>query len=427
MARTDVHGYQVHGRECGRKAAMESFLRAAPGRAALAGIPDLGKRLSPVDARLKSPAMKPLLSALFAILVSFYSTSAAETFPTLPLGSNAPDFNLPGVDGRNWSLKDFEDAKILVIVFTCNHCPTAQYYEERIKRIAADYKGKGVAFATIMPNDPKAVRLDELGWTDLGDSFDEMKIRARDRHFNFPYLYDGDTESVAHAYGPSATPHVFVFDAVRKLRYVGAIDNSERIEHVTKHYLREALEALLADKEPPVTQTKVVGCSIKWSGKEASAQAYLNRLAAEPVSVSDADTNLLRALRKNDSGKFRVVTFWATWCAPCVAEFSEFVTIHRMYRHRDFELVTVSMNRPDEMPTVLAFLKKQQASNRNLIFASADRDALINAFDPDWSGAVPYTVLIDPEGKIIYRETGSIGSLALKRAIQQALNERKPW
>ena len=117
MARTDVHGYQVHGRECGRKAAMESFLRAAPGRAALAGIPDLGKRLSPVDARLKSPAMKPLLSALFAILVSFYSTSAAETFPTLPLGSNAPDFNLPGVDGRNWSLKDFEDAKILVIVF----------------------------------------------------------------------------------------------------------------------------------------------------------------------------------------------------------------------------------------------------------------------------------------------------------------------
>jgi peroxiredoxin len=371
--------------------------------------------------------MKPLLSALFAILASFYSVTAAEVFPTLPLGTNAPDFNLPGVDGRNWSLNDFEDAKILVVIFTCNHCPTAQYYEERIKQIAKDYRGKGVAMVAIMPNDPKAVRLDELGWTDLGDSFDEMKIRARDRQFNFPYLYDGDTESVAHAYGPAATPHVFVLDAARKLRYAGAIDNSERIEHVTKHYLREALDALLAGKEPPVTQTKVVGCSIKWSGKETSAQAYLNRLTAEPVSVSDADTNVLQGLRKNDSGKFRVVTFWATWCAPCVAEFSEFVTINRMYRHRDFELVAVSLNQPDEKPTVLAFLKKQQASNRNLIFASTDRDALINAFDPDWSGAVPYTVLISPEGKIIYRETDSIDALALRRAIQQALNERKPW
>jgi peroxiredoxin len=371
--------------------------------------------------------MNPFILVLSAILATFYSVSAAETFPTLLPGSTAPDFNLPGVDGHNWTLKDFADAKILVVVFTCDHCPTAQYYEERIKQIAADYKDKGVALVAIMPNDPKAVRFDELGWTDLGDSFDEMKIRAHDHQFNFPYLYDGDTESVAHAYGPVATPHVFVFDAARKLRYAGAIDNSERIQHVTKHYLRDALDSLLAGKEPPATQTKVVGCSIKWSGKEASAQAYLRQLAAEPVSVLPADTNVLQALRRNDSGKFRVVNFWATWCAPCVAEFSEFVTINRMYRHRDFELVTVSLNEPDEQKPVLDFLKKQQASTRNYIFASADRDALINAFDPNWSGVVPYTVLINPEGKIIYSEIGSIDSLALKRAIQQAMNERKPW
>ena len=372
--------------------------------------------------------MNRLLSVLFATAAVFYSALGAGTsFPTLPLGSNAPDFNLPGVDDRNWSLKDFADAKILVVVFTCNHCPTAQYYEERIKQIASDYKTKGVAVVAIMPNDPKSVRIDELGWSDSGDSFDEMKIRAKDRQFNFPYLYDGDTESVAHAYGPAATPHVFVFDAGRKLRYVGAIDNAERIQHVTKQYLRDALDALLDGKEPPVGQSKVVGCSIKWSGKEASAQAYLNKLAAEPVSVSLADTNVLQALRKNDSGKFRLVNFWATWCAPCLVEFPEFVTINRMYRNREFELVTVSMNQPDEQNSVLEFLKKQQASSRNLIFASADREALINAFDPDWSGTAPYTVLISPEGKIIYSEVGSVDSLALKRAIQKAMNERKPW
>jgi peroxiredoxin len=376
---------------------------------------------------LKWLVMKLFVSTLSVLLATFCNVLAADTFPTLPLGSTAPDFNLPGVDGRNWSLKNFADAKILVVVFTCDHCPTAQYYEERIKQIVTDYNDKGVALVAIMPNDPKAVRLDEMGWTDLGDSLDEMKIRARDNHFNFPYLYDGDTESVAHAYGPVATPHVFVFDVTRKLRYEGAIDNSERIQHVTKHYLRDALDALLAGKEPPVAQTKVVGCSIKWSGKEASTQAYLKQLAEEPVSVSPADTNVLQALRKNGSGKFRLVNFWATWCAPCVAEFSEFVTINRMYRLRDFELVTVSLNEPDEENSVLEFLKNQQASNRNLIFASTDRDVLINAFNPSWSGVVPYTVLISPEGKIIHSETGGIDSLALKRAIQKAMNERKPW
>ena len=371
--------------------------------------------------------MRCLLLPLLAGVAMSLPGSAADAVAPLPPGADAPHFNLPGVDGRNWSLKDFAEAKVLVVVFTCNHCPTAQYYEERIKRIVADYGPNGVALVALMPNDPKSVRLDELGWSDLGDSFAEMKVRAKDRQYNFPYLYDGDTEAVSRAYGPAATPHVFVFDAERKLRYAGAIDDSERVQKVTKHYLRDALDALLTGKEPPVTRTKVVGCSIKWAGKEAQVQAYLKKLAAEPVSLSKADAEALRLLRKNESGRFRLVNFWATWCAPCVAEFDEFVTLNRMYRHRDFELVLVSLNRPEEETPVLEFLKKHEASSRNLIFASADRDKLINAFNPEWQGEVPYTVLLDPEGKIVYSETGSIDVRAAKRAILKALNERKPW
>jgi peroxiredoxin len=372
--------------------------------------------------------MKRFMVALFASLAALAGLDAANLQPpTLPLGATAPDFSLPGVDDRSWSLKDFADAKVLVIIFTCNHCPTAQYYEERIKQLVTDYKAKGVAVVAISPNDPKSVRLDELSWTDLSDSFEEMKLRAKERHFNFPYLYDGDTETVSRAYGPVATPHVFLFDGTRQLRYAGAIDNSERAPQVKKHFVREALDALLAGQEPPTTRTKVVGCSVKWAGKGDSVKAYLDKLAAEPVSIAPADADALRALRKGNPDKFRLVNFWATWCPPCVAEFSELVTIHRIYRHRDFELITVSRNRPDEEKAVLAFLKKQQASNRNLIFASTDTEKLVNAFDPDWQGQVPYTVVIAPDGKILYREVDSIDALALKRVLVKAMNERKPW
>jgi len=369
--------------------------------------------------------MKASSLILFAVLALLFSARAADSLSSLPLGAAAPDFNLPGVDGRNWTLKDFADAKILVVVFTCDHCPTAQDYEERIKTIVTDYKPKGVELVAINPNDPKALRLDELAWTDLSDSFPEMKIRATDHHFNFPYLYDGDTETVAKAYGPVATPHAFVFDAQRKLRYAGGIDDSQRINHVTKHYLRDALDALLAGHAPSVTQTKVIGCSTKWASKESQAQGFLDKVAAEPVSVTPADADALAALRTNHTGKVRLVNFWATWCAPCVAEFNGLVTINRIYRIRDFEMTTVSVNDPDEQAKVRAFLQKQQASNRNLLFASTDREKLINAFDPTWQGAVPFTVLIDPHGNVVYREDGSIDVLAIKRAIVKALDEHE--
>jgi thiol-disulfide isomerase/thioredoxin len=208
---------------------------------------------------------------------------------------------------------------------------------------------------------------------------------------------------------------------------VGAIDDSERPQHVQVRHVRNAIAALLAGQEPPVTRTKVVGCSVKWAGKADAVKAFMDKLAAEPVTVEAVGADGLRELRKNPSGKFRLVTFWATWCAPCVAEFHEFVTMNRMYRHRDFELVTVSLNRPDEEKPVLAFLQQQQASGRNLIFASADREKLINAFDPAWQGAVPFTVLIAPDGQIVRQELDSIDALAFRRTLVKAMNEKKPW
>ena len=373
--------------------------------------------------------MKTLLAAFFAATGIVLSLNAADEYPQpLALGSNAPDFTLPGIDGRDWSLSDFDESELLLIMFTCNHCPTAQYYEERIKKLVTDYEDKGVKLVAVSPNNPESVRLDELGWAVRGDSFDEMKAQAEERGFNFVYLYDGDSEEMSRQYGPLVTPHAFLFDKERKLRYVGAIDDSERPQHVTTHYLRDAIDALLAGEQPEVTETKVVGCSVKWAGKEHLVENYMKKLSEEEVTIELADADTLSALRANkNSEKFRLVNFWATWCAPCVAEFEEFVTINRMYRHREFEFVSVSINRPDEEERVLAFLNKQKASNRNLLFASPQRPPLIDAFNPEWQGVAPYTVLINPEGEIIYSETGTIDPAALKLVIVKALNERNPW
>jgi len=363
-----------------------------------------------------------LAMVLLAVVPSLF---AAEThsFPTLPLGASAPDFKLPGVDGKKHSLKDFRKSPILVVVFTCNHCPTAQYYEERLKKIAEDYKGRGVALVAISPNDPKSVRLDELGYTDLSYSFQEIKIRARYKKLNYPYLYDGDTEEVSRAYGPVATPHAFVFDKQRKLRYCGRVDDSERPEYVKVSDLRNALDALLAGREVELKQTKVFGCSIKWAGKSDSVKQFMDRLASEPVSVEMVDAEGLKRLREGDSAKLRLINVWATWCGPCITEFPDLVEINRMYRHRAFEFVTISANYPEERKQVLAFLQKQQASNKNFLFGELDKYKLMEAFDKEWAGALPYTLLISPSGQVLYKEQGAIDALKLKRLIVGALKE----
>lgn len=369
-----------------------------------------------------------LLAATFAA-----SSFAADDYPQpLELGATAPDFSLPGVDGKDWSLEDFSESELLLVIFTCNHCPTAQYYEDRIVQLVKDYESKGVATVAISPNDPASVRLDELGWAVRSDSFEEMIAHSAERGFNFPYLYDGDSESVSKQYGPLVTPHAFLFDANRKLRYVGAIDDSERAEHVTTRYLRDAIDSLLAGKEPAVAKTKVVGCSVKWAGKAHLVEDYMRKLAAKPVSVELADEATLAALRANEGtedepAKLRLVNFWATWCAPCVTEFPDFVTIDRMYSHREFEFISVSINRPDEEKRVLSFLKKQQAANKNYLFASPQRTPLIDAFNPEWQGVAPYTVLINPEGEIVYSVTGTIDPTELKLKIVEELNMRNPW
>ncbi len=178
---------------------------------------------------------------------------------TLPLNAVAPDFNLRAVDGKQYTLASFKDAKVLVIVFSCNHCPYVIGSEERMKRFYSDYSSKGVAMIAINSNESV---------NHPTDSFDHMVTHAAEQQFKFAYAHDA-TQSVAKAYGALRTPHYYVFDADRRLRYTGRMDDSPRHPgKETTHELRDAVDALLAGDAPQVPLTNPIGCNVKWEGQD---------------------------------------------------------------------------------------------------------------------------------------------------------------
>lgn len=170
------------------------------------------------------------------------------------IGDPAPDFNLPGVDGKSYSLEDFSEKKILVVMFTCNHCPYVKAYEDRLISIQHDYLDRGVSLVAINSNDDQRVP---------EDNFENMVGRAKMKNFNFPYLRDKD-QKIVTAYGARVTPEVYVFDSERRLRYHGRVDDNRDPQRVTKHELREAIDSLVRGDEVLAPETAAFGCTIKW-------------------------------------------------------------------------------------------------------------------------------------------------------------------
>lgn len=363
--------------------------------------------------------IKRLVFILFLISLTMFSKSQDEHAEPVTLGINqpAPEFNLKGTDGKFYSLNSFSKAKVLVVIFSSNHCPTAQAYEDRIITITRDYQSQGVNIVMISSNSIEALNLSELGYTDLGDTYEEMTIRVKDKKYNFPYLYDSDDQKTALAYGPVATPHAFVFDSTRKLKYEGRIDATEKPGLGRGEDLRTAIDAVLEGKNPNPATTKVFGCSMKWSWKKEYTEQLYKKWASLPVTVNESTVEEIKEIIQNKSQKLRLINVWATWCGPCTMEFPDFIIIDRMYRGRDFEFVSISTDKLENREKVLSFLKGQQASNNNYIFSGNDIYQLIEAVDPNWKGALPYTLLVEPGGKIIYRQPGTINPSKMKKLI----------
>ncbi len=359
---------------------------------------------------------------LIWLILALAGGAFAEDPATLAIGQKAPEFSLVGVDGRTYTLESFSQAEVLMVVFTANHCPTAQAYEERIASLVDRYLPEKMSMVAISSNHPGAVCLEELGYSDLGDSFEEMKVRAAERSYPYPYLYDGETQEVAMAYGAKATPHVFIFDRERILRYSGRIDDMEDpYREPSSHDARNAIEALLAGKPVPVETTRAFGCSMKWKSKMAWRKKLDQDWANKPVGLKEISEAGMKTLVGNPGEKLRLVNIWATWCGPCIIEFPEFVDMQRIYGNRGFEVISVSMDRVEVREKVLQFLEENQAAFDNFLYKQGDREAFFDAVDPDWQGNLPYTMLVEPGGKVVYRHDGIIDPLVVRQAIIEQL------
>ncbi|MCI0330852.1 MAG: thioredoxin family protein [candidate division Zixibacteria bacterium] len=194
------------------------------------------------------------------ILAAVLALGAFARAEELPLGETGPSFSLLGTDGKTYSLADYGEKKGLAVIFTCNACPYAKAFEDRIVKLAKEYQPKGIAFVAINPNDPGRVP---------EDSYENMVKRAKEKGFVFPYVYDSTSE-VAAAYGARVTPHLFLLDGDLKLVYRGRIEDDSDPKKVKSYDLKNAMDALLAGKKIKVAETKAFGCTIKWR-KQASA------------------------------------------------------------------------------------------------------------------------------------------------------------
>lgn len=377
--------------------------------------------------------MKPFATIFSALLLgAILAHATPEGVKPLEIGAAAPNFDLPGIDGKNHKLADYAKAEVLAVLFTCNHCPTAQAVEDRVKQLVEDHKDKSFQLVAISPNDAKSVRIDELGYSVYDDSLESMKLHAEDNGFNFPYLYDGDTQEATMAYGALATPHIFIFDKERKLRYQGRIDDSKYADGATQLDARNAIGALLAGEPVPVETTRAFGCSTKWLYKRDEVGKKEEEWKKLPVTLEEIDAAGIAKLVKNDTDKLRMINLWATWCGPCVEEFPDLILLGRQFESRGFDFISISMDDPDRAAPVQQFLEAEHAAmpprtaasvekegrkTNNYLNTVEDTDDLAKVLDPEWQGPIPYTMIVAPGGEVIFRHEGEIDMIEARRAI----------
>ncbi len=339
-------------------------------------------------------------SLLFTVVIAAQPTKVT-------VGQPAPDFELKDTAGKAHSLKAYR-GQTVVIGFVGTKCPIANAYITRMNGIAAEYKTKNVVFLGINSNVNEPLKL--------------VREHAARAKYVFSILKD-DGNTIADSFGASVTPEMYIIDGAGVLRYHGRVDNASDEKRVERHDLRAALDEMLAGKAISKADLKAFGCVIKRAGvteTKALQKPMKAPATASPVALlKPADFSKLRA---DSQGKVLLLNFWATWCAPCVAEFPEFVMIDKNYRAKGVRMVSISTDEKSDLEgAVIPFLKKQKAEFESFLSDANDPQELIDVVDKNWSGALPATFVFDKQGKLVFTKYGIIDREELLKALESAL------
>ena len=338
------------------------------------------------------------------------------------------------------SLADFSEPDVLMIYFTGTHCPVSHAQELRLQKLVTDLKDSSFGVVAINPNHNDGCRPDEFSYSKYTESFEDSKRYAKDLNWTFPFLYDGEKQLTARAYGVTNTPHVFIFDKARKLRYVGRFDDSRfRGEDTVKSADAEnAIRALLAGEAVTIAETQPFGCSTKWREKKLAVKADDVKWSNKKAILETIDSEGVAKLVANGTHKARLFNVWSTTCQPCVEEMPELSKIVRRYSRRNFDVITLSLDAPENFkgtedflgkhaivlsPQLAKTLKQEGRNTNNYLVTEPSIDKLVTALDSKWDGSMPYTILVNTKGEIVYRKSGIIDPLELRTEILKEIKE----
>jgi peroxiredoxin len=346
---------------------------------------------------------------LLTLVTSLFLMAYAQAAP-LTVGQAVPDFSLKDTTGKMHSLKAYR-GQYVVIGFVGAKCPISNAYTTRMNGIAEDYKGKNVVFLGVNSN--------------VNEPLKEIKAHAAKAQYGFAILKDAGNV-VADLFGATVTPEMFVVDGAGVLRYHGRVDSASDIARVERHDLRVALDELLAGQPLSQPKLKAFGCQIKRvPGSKVMPPKAVAAKPKEPNTeglitlLKPAEFNQLKAASQ---GKVLLINFWATWCAPCIAEFPEFVQIDKDYRSKGVRMVAISTDEKSDLEgAVVPFLKKQKAEFESFLSDSDDPQLLIDVVDKNWSGALPATFVFDKQGKLIFTKYGIIDREELLKVLDAAV------
>ncbi len=359
-------------------------------------------------------------------LVFSFIIKAKITLPLILLAGHKanysvlPEFLLLGVSDKYYEKNDFSKSGNLGIVFLSNHCRISQKFQDYLVDLKKIMDSTDNDFFVVSPNNESAIDPDDQAYSDLGDSFLEMKTRAKHKNYNFPYLYDGERQELTNALNVKITPSAFVFNKDRKLIYFGRIGVHEKVKSINE---LDFYKALMRDKlETTLIKTPLFGTKVRVADDIKTTEAKLKRYSQETVKLSVLEKRNIEFIRRIEIGKLKLIYIWANNDSQKRDNLITISNVHKIYRKRGLSVITICIESSDNVNLIKSELEKSQMSALNFLVEGKDFSPLTTLVPNSVKSITPLCVLVNNQN-VIHHQIGKVENHILRRKIVDYLGQ----